>query len=325
MKLNKSQILSVTFGYVKIEDKENGIVFHRMSEKSIGGFCATEGANFFRPKCSSSSCVNYDFYTDSKSVVISYSDLFEGSSRSIFYFDIYVNDVLTMHVGENPCENRSGKIEINLDGKLNRITVFSPTLMGYTLNYIEIDDGAKLVPIIKKARLLALGDSITHGYDQMYTSLAYTNILFRRFDVEVINQAIGGARAHELELAKESNIDYVTVAYGTNDWSSKTEEAFAKDYDDYVAKLCEFYPNAKIFLISPIWRGDKSLTDMGSIDVAEKIIEKTANKYGCVYIYGWNLVPHLPEFFSPDKIHPNDLGGTQYAFSLCKILENYID
>ena len=325
MKLDKAQILSVTNGYSEFEEKENGIIFHRMSDKSINGFCVAEGVNFFRPKCSSTSCINYDFYTDSKSVVLSYVDLTEGSSRKIFYFDVYVNDVMTMHVGENPCEFRDGKIEINLDGKLNRVTVYSPTLMGYTLNYIEIDDGAKLVPVVKKARLLALGDSITHGYDQIYTSLAYTNAIFRKFNVEVINQAIGGARAHELELAKESNIDYVTVAYGTNDWSSKTEEAFAKDYDDYVTKLREFYPSAKIFLISPIWRGDKCVSGMGTIDVAEKIIEKTADKYGCVYIYGWNLVPHLPEFFSPDKVHPNDLGGAQYAFALCKILENYID
>ncbi|MBE5731943.1 MAG: SGNH/GDSL hydrolase family protein [Clostridiales bacterium] len=325
MKLTKSEILSIANGYSELEENENGIIFHRMSKRSIDGFCSAEGANFFRPKCSSSSCINFDFYTDSKSVVVSYVDLFEGSSRKIFYFDIYVNDVMKMHVGENPCVNKDGKIEICLDGKLNRVTVFSPTLMGYALNYIEIDDGAKLVPIVKKARLLALGDSITHGYDQMYTSLAYTNAIYRKFDVEVINQAIGGARAHECTLIKEKNIDYVTVAYGTNDWSSKTEEAFAKDYDDYVARLREFYPDAKIFLISPIWRGDKSLSGMGTIDVAEKIIERTADKYGCVYIYGWNLVPHLPEFFSPDKIHPNDLGGTQYAFSLCKILENYID
>ncbi len=324
MILSRSQILSVVFGYSELEETERGIIFHRMTKKSVDGFSEAEGANFFRPKCSSSSCINYDFYTDSKKVEISYVDLFEGSSRKIYYFDVYVNDVMTMHVGENPCANKDGKIVIDLDGNLNRVTVFSPTLMGYTLSSIEIDDNAKIVPIVKKARLLALGDSITHGYDQMYTSFAYANAIFRKFDFEVINQAIGGARACEKALVKEKNIDYVTVAYGTNDWSSKTEDEFDRDYDAYVAKLREFYPDAQIFLLSPIWRGDKNITNMGTIDVAEKIIEKTANKFGCVYINGWNLVPHLPEFFSSDKVHPNDLGGNQYAFSLCKILDSYI-
>ena len=64
---------------------------------------------------------------------------------------------------------------------------------------------------------------------------------------------------------------------------------------------------------------------MGTIDVAEKIIENTAEKYGCIYIYGMNLVPHNLAFFKPDKVHPNDLGSTQYAFSLCNILEKYIN
>lgn len=325
MKLTDQQIDSIVFGAEWAEQTERGRVFHRMSKQSADGFSVSEGANFFKPKCSSATCINYDFYTDSKSMVFSYTELFEGSSRKIFFFDVYVNDVMTMHVGENPCEHTEGCFTVNLNGDINRITIYSPTLMGYALGSIEIDDGAKIIPVVKKGKLLALGDSITHGYDQMYTSLAYANAIFRRFDLEVVNQAIGGARAWGNTLVKENDVDYVTVAYGTNDWSTKTKESFAKDYDAYVAQLREFYPEAKIFLISPIWRGDKSESGMGTMDVAERIIEKVADKYGCVYVYGWNLVPHLPEFFSPDKIHPNDLGGTQYAFSLCKILENYIE
>ena len=189
MNADKNLIEQISFGKISIEEKENGLFFRRTSDKVSHAFF--ERSDDLGEKTYASACVNFDFYTDSKTIKLEYCDVIKGSSRKWYYFDVVVNGALKVHTGNADfTENNSGEVVVNLDGKLNRVTIYSPMLVGYTLKSLSFDDGSKIIPVVKKCKILALGDSITHGYDEIYPSFAYTNLIARYFDAEVINQAL---------------------------------------------------------------------------------------------------------------------------------------
>lgn len=323
MKADKKLIDQISFGKISIEEKENGLFFRRTSDKVTKAFFNT--ATDFGEKTYASSCINFDFYTDSKTVKLEYCDVIKGSLRNWYYFDVVVNGALKVHTGhEDYTIDGSGEVVVNLDGNLNRVTIYSPMLVGYTLKSLTFDDGAKIIPVIKKCKILALGDSITHGYDETYSSFAYTNLISRYFDAEVVNQAVGGAFAISETVETEINPDYVLVFYGTNDWWRKEYQSFYDDYHDFVKTIKQTHTNATVFLVSPIYRADKSVSQAGDFSITKDVVSSACEKYGCVFIDGMTLAPHLTDFFMPDKVHPNDMGSFMYAFGLLEVLREYI-
>jgi lysophospholipase L1-like esterase len=117
--------------------------------------------------------------------------------------------------------------------------------------------------------------------------------------------------------------DYITVAYGTNDWSwsGKTLDEITENANAYFTKLTSLYPSAEIFYISPLYRGDEGrITTLGDFFGAVERFSEVAKKFGCKVINGRDLIPHSSLMFDDKYLHPNDLGFTQYAKALEKEL-----
>ena len=171
-----------------------------------------------------------------------------------------------------------------------------------------------------KKKLLALGDSITQGYDAQRPSSRYTARLAEMLDAEEINKGIGGEIFFP-ELAKTreaSTPDYITVAYGTNDWS-KTEEAdFPERCRAFYEALSRNYPDAKTFAITPIWRKDcTEATAFGSFENVEENIRNIVENFeNITCVCGYVFVPQDEKYFADLRLHPNDAGFTHYADAL---------
>jgi lysophospholipase L1-like esterase len=121
--------------------------------------------------------------------------------------------------------------------------------------------------------------------------------------------------------------DYITVAYGTNDWGRFSREVLTQNCRDFYQKLSALYPNAKIFAITPIWRSneDRTTTPYGAPleAVREMIAEQTADLANVTVIVGNGLIPNLMPF-TTDGLHPNDAGGQVYAHNLYLALKPYL-
>ncbi|MBN1669389.1 MAG: SGNH/GDSL hydrolase family protein [Kiritimatiellae bacterium] len=117
--------------------------------------------------------------------------------------------------------------------------------------------------------------------------------------------------------------DLVTVAYGTNDWNfHETADAFRAACSGYLAKLADLVPEARVVVLTPIWRADldESKT-MGPFSlVADIIREESAAHPGIEVVDGLGLVPHTPEYYADQRVHPNDLGFMHYAANLVRHL-----
>jgi lysophospholipase L1-like esterase len=226
--------------------------------------------------------------------------------------------------------NMAGKKvgEIALSEKESIVEIYVPWSKGVRIKSLCIDDGASLKPYFRSRKLLAFGDSITHGSSAEYPSLSYIQRLARMLDADLESRAVGG-EVFNFELAERERIctdpDIVTVAYGTNDWAWRKGERFDRECPAMLASLAKKYARAKIFVITPIWRKDWDRDAMSGKTIRGicQEIRTYAEAYDNVTVIdAWDFVPHLPAFFADGTLHPNDLGMGIYAERLyCEMIK----
>ncbi|MBP3580252.1 MAG: SGNH/GDSL hydrolase family protein [Clostridia bacterium] len=171
-------------------------------------------------------------------------------------------------------------------------------------------------------KLIAYGDSITHGYDALRPSNRYIAKLADMLGAEEYNKAIGGERFFpELAKLKDAFVpDYITVAYGTNDWSCMDEETFKHKCKAFYTNISQNYPEAKIFAITPIWRKDMSeYREFGDFRKVEQDIRSAVMDIKNVTVVsGFDFVPKDEKYFADLRLHPNDEGFGYQAENLYK-------
>ena len=175
--------------------------------------------------------------------------------------------------------------------------------------------------------MLVYGDSITQGYDSTTPARSYAMQLVRALDADARNKAIGG-EVFCPELSKVKNDiepDYISVAYGTNDWSRIPRADIKKNARQFYLNLRENYPGAKIFAITPIWRKDYQREDRYDFMAISAIINESVKDIpNVVVIEGFDLVPHKEEYFADLRLHPNDEGFKYYAENLIAEIKKHI-
>lgn len=206
----------------------------------------------------------------------------------------------------------------------HRVTLVFPSHSDGTLHGVALSDGAAVRPHAYAKKLLFLGDSITHGWDSGKDSLSYAWLVSWFYDADCIIQGVGGAYFHPeiFDEGLDFEPDRVIVAFGTNDfgWGNPLEtvrELTARYLDKAVAR----YGADKVVCILPTWRSEESKhgkSDFYAACVSAIRAEEEAR--GVHMADGMTLVPHHPDFFLPDRLHPNALGFAQYAQNLIAFL-----
>ena len=321
MILNFEQVKKITFGTERIGFYDGFFSFYRFSESQIDSYSKYKNDDL-NSKTRASAGVRFSFLSDTKSLEFDCL-LRPGSSRPFAYFDIYENGALVCHAGKENTDDEVLHVECAFSNGEKHIEVYFPWSVSVKLSNISVSDGAVIKRKERKNTVLCFGDSITQGYDAIYPSLSYVNSLARYIDADPINKAVGGEIFFpELVDGSEGTIpDIVTVAYGTNDWSSCGYKAFYKNCSDFMARVNRIYPLSRVYIIAPIWRADGNDSKMIGIKSCEivDIIRRICREYPRFKIIdGQNLVPHLPEFFSDKVLHPNDLGFGVYSDALIK-------
>ena len=335
MKLSLEQIKNIAFGAAYVEQIDEEIVLHRFTKEQEELYRAVDSG--FYNKSFANSCITLEFKTNSTSLFLK-SHIKPRSSRTFFSHDIFVDNTL--------CGVLRGKFENNEDlsaGKVvesefslgekgieKNVRIHLPWSCSSDIIELSLDDGATLIPVKKSCKMILFGDSITQGYDADYTSNSYASRVMLNFNAEVRNKGIGG-EIFRPELARLADAEFepniITVAYGTNDWATEVaRDTFVGRINEFFDELTRNYPNAKIFIISPIWRADwMDNHSFGDFSDIRKELQKIANKHQSIrLIDGFNFVPQDRELFSDKYLHPNDEGFKYYAKSLANELSKYL-
>lgn len=316
MILTKEQLKTITCGAVDIVEEDGKYMFRRFTEEQTKYYAIYRNEDYSK-KTLTAAGVRFAFETDSKSFGFECS-ITHVPGGGFGYFDIYVNNAMVEHVG---VETGGGElsVEIPLGDGVKLVEVYFPWSKLVKLSDITLDDGAILLPVKRCRVMINYGDSITHGYQSQYPSLSYASRLARMLNADSYNKAIGGDRFFPelLELPEDIKPDIVTVAYGTNDWRCHTRPTLTRRCREFLSRLSEKFPEAKIFVVSPIWRNvlTSEKFDGPCTDVHDIITEACAELQNVSVIDGWNLTPHLLPFYT-DGLHPNDLGMSIYAENL---------
>lgn len=321
MTLTPTELAALAKGALRFAIEADGYVsFFRFTEKGEAFYRKTNPD--FCKKTKATAGVRLSFETDADSFSLDYRAT-ATSGRRFCYFDLLVDGVLLDHQGSEGTATH-GTLNFSLPRGTHRVTLYLPALFATELAHFTLPDGARITPTVKPHRLLLLGDSITQGYDALYPSQSYANLISDMLSLGAVNQGIGG------ELFNPDAIDgnlpfdpeIVTVAFGTNDFTFSTKEKMTAAATEYFSRLRAAFPHAKIFAILPIWRADRDEPHaFGSFEEAREIVRTAATaQNGVTVLDGDGFVPHLPEFFSDGYLHPNDLGFKFYADALYRAL-----
>ncbi len=335
MKLTLEQIKKITFGAVDVVETELGFAFKRFTEKQAE-YYAIYRDNSYLKKTASAAGVRLSFLTDSKTLAFEYAVRVEPCpTGGMARFDLYIDGVLHEHFGITDGD-ADRHVRFELGEGVKHVEVYLPWTKMIYLSNVTLDDGASYSPVKRSRKMLAYGDSITHGYYAQYPSLAYSSKLARMLDADIYNKAIGGDRFFPelLELDEPINPDIITVAYGTNDWTRHKRSTVTKRSRDFLSALSAKFPKAKIFVITPLWRDRQSIPEYREPKFMEKfggyltevhgIIEENCKELANVtVINGMTLVPHNHGFFT-DGLHPNDLGMCIYADNLYREMMRHL-
>lgn len=328
MKLSVEQIRAISRGAVRVEETDGKVCLYRFTKEQEELY-KVRSTDFYNKTFATSGIV-LEFLTDSSTISMEVETA-PGSSRKYFEHSIYINDVKYASLG---CKKLNTGIfggKWTLPEGENKIKIYFPWSVASRIIDLSLEDGATLTPVTRAKKMILFGDSITHGYDATETESSYASRLIDALGVEGINKGIGGEIFFPaLALAKDPvDPDYITVAYGTNDWSKGNKEAFDSHCKAFYENLSRTYPKAKIFAITPIWRKNYAAgevkPELGTLDYIGEYIEKiTAELPNITVIQGIDLVPPDPKNFSPDVLHPNDRGFDHYFNNLLERIQNYL-
>lgn len=329
MKLNVSQLGKIIHNVLSWTVDEDGrLHLHRFSQEQRRTYELE--ATDWAMKTLSSASATFDFITDSDYIALSF-DLFPGSSQKWGSVDLYVDGVFyaNRYAGDLSIK----MVGFQLPAGEHRVTVYFPWSAQTVISQVQLRDGASVIPVEKQLKMLCFGDSITQGYTSKYTSLSYVNQVARALDAEVVNQGIGGYYFNEATI-DESIVSYqpdiITVAYGTNDYSRyETAQEYAEHAGAYIRKLEGLFLDTKILGILPIYRNDENhqvrkLYRSYSLDDARAILR--GHYEGCTngYVLEETGIPHIPEAYAPDFLHPNEFGFSIMSQGIIRKLQQIL-
>jgi lysophospholipase L1-like esterase len=337
MKLNLSQIRDITTGAVRIEEIDNNIHFYRFTKQQEDLY-ENRNAAFYQ-RTFATSGIQLRFRTDSQTIFLSV-DTAIGSGRRYFSFEVFVNGEKIGNLNNFSEEERSADYTKpifplgNFSKKFclgtgeKEVRVYFPWSVKATLKELIIDDGSFIKPVKPSKKMLCFGDSITQGYDTLYPFNKYITRLANMLDAEEHNKAIAGETFFpDLAASKDDfEPDYITVAYGTNDWNKCTKEAFTNNCKEFLCNLSNNYPNTNIFVITPIWRKDMNESrPFGDFKSVGQIIQEQAAEFGNILvIQGFEFIPQDENLFADLRLHPNDNGAEYYFGNLSKRIKDIL-
>ena len=319
MLLTLEHMKEIARGCARVEERDGTFVLMRFTEKQAQAYLNIGNEDFYN-KTFATAGVRLAFKTDSAHFAFDYR-FTRASSRQFGHFDVYIDGYMTNHFGTVGLENMAGHADIALGEGMKTVEIHFPWSYGAAISNVSIDDGALIEGVCRSHTLICFGDSVTHGYDAIHPSLSYASRLASLLDADYINKGIGGDIFFPalLEEAEGPDPDYITVAYGANDWYKSTPEEFEANCRGFLSRITALYPASQIFILSTIWHCEYDLRSKLGMTGPEQNawMREICRDYPTLhYIDGALMTPHRQEFCTDRAGHPNETCFTFYASNL---------
>lgn len=326
--LELPQAENVVTGVLKLVQRDGGWFPERFTARQFAYHAAVNDAQRIRTECAAD--VGLRFVTDSPWIELVFEHC--GGARAFMGIDAEVDGSVLYTFRSETFEGTFQQRILDFGTEKPRyreIAIYLSAVTVTLLKTVGVAEGSRVgVAPRRPKRLLCLGDSITQGMSATSPLSIYTAQLARLLNADVLNQGIGGHvfDADSLDVTPGFEPDWITVAYGVNDWMEGLREAEVQAHaSTYVARLQDVFPSASICVISPLWCHIADQIKEGGLDLAAfgKVIREAFGSTSGVHVVdGFSLVPHHG-FYFVDGVHPNELGFMHYAVNLYRAVAEW--
>lgn len=299
MKLSNQTFSKLIKGAYQFKTQEGYLSFRHFDDAQLEYLKFND---FFGLRSTFSSSVTAEFITDAEEISFDFKVFGAGSLDTV---DVYADNFAVCRKHLKDIGNK-GHISFTLPEGKKHIKVYFPADANMGVKNFRID-GSWRKSNKKSPKLLCIGDSITQGYGSLITGLTYVNVANRILGYDVLNQGIGGYYydAGMLTPMEGYSPDKILLAMGTNQYHAADKE---EKIVGFFKKFREVYPDIPTLVITPLWRGNAPERLHELVETAN-IIRREAEKSENIRIVdGFGILPHLPEYYMPDLLHPNALG-----------------
>jgi lysophospholipase L1-like esterase len=328
MKLKFEEITSAAEGIVRTEENNVGLELHRFTReqeaffyKTHKNFCNDYFFNgYFGKNCRTTAGVTLNFVTDAEKIVIRLGKLELAPLRNKIdqLFDFYVDGEYTITY------EAEDEISYKTEGGKHRYTIYFPHYAFPIISEVELVGATLFEPCSRPAEILFFGDSITHGSRAKHPSRSYVMGVARTLEVSVLNQGNSGFVYDAGSVEHVCDPKIVVCAYGINDICRKKDKReLCRDAENFLKKVRECYPNAKIVSILPIWTKWEANKIDCMVDDRE-ILHSVYRELSDYIVDGRELIPLDMSLFD-DGIHPTEEGFEHYTKNLARILKGILE
>lgn len=197
--------------------------------------------------------------------------------------------------------------------------------------------GGDLVEAPRGPRWVVYGDSITQGWSVSAPGLGWPSRVARALGLDLVNLGFAGSARGELPAALAvagSQADVVTLAWGTNAWSSVPTDAsqIAETLRLFLTAVRQGLPSVPLVVISPIVRPDAEETPNrfgATLDDLRQALEGEVLRFAdasgdarLTLLGGRDLVPAEQLV---DGVHPGDQGHASFAGHVTAAMEKALE
>jgi len=311
MKLTNEQLKTIYHGVLWYQETEEGYLQAFQYTKEQNDYFE-KVSDFWFERCTASTAKTLEFVTTATACSFEYKFIWTGSEDSVeLWIDNQATDI--RYVKDM---KKEGMLSFELPEGRKNVTIYLPADATVVLRNFEINDTFE--PVIKKEKVLWMGDSITQGFGPLRSAHTYVSVANRLLNYEVLNQGIGGYVYDKNVLMQmyDYRPDKIIISMGTNQFGTESMEGI----EEYYKLLKEIYGDTPVLCILPLWRDDVP-NGLPTLIKFCNNLKQIAKQYDNVTIVeGFKLVPHLPEYFL-DKLHPNCLGCEVYGRNLVLEIE----
>ena len=258
------------------------------------------------------------------------------ANRGVFGLDVYTgtgtNRVYCGGLMQMMVNKKALKEQILLPGGEQEVMIHFPLYAGVESVKIGLPEDAMIAPATERsytAPICFYGSSITQGSAVSRPGNAYSNIVCRMLNADNMNLGFSGSAFGESAVAQYIASREIAALVMDYDHNAASPEALRDTHYAFYKLVRREHPDIPIVMVTrPIYTKDCTADDLARQQVIQESYNKAvASGDQNVYFVNGNefFDKTMPDLYTVDLVHPNDLGHYFMAQSIYAVLSEALD
>lgn len=253
------------------------------------------------------------------------------ANRGVFGFDVYTGTgterVYCGGLIQLMVDKKALNEQIALPGGEQEVMIHFPLCAGVKSVKIGLPEDAMIAPATKRnyaAPICFYGSSITQGGNVSRPGNAYSNIVCRMLNADNMNLGFSGSAFGEGTVAQYIASREIAAFVLDYDHNAASPDALKQNHYAFYKRVRKAHPDIPIVMVTrPIYTKECTADDLARQQVIQESYNKAVDSGDQnVYFVNGNefFDKAMPDLYTVDMVHPNDLGHYFMAQSIYTVL-----